>query len=119
MSRQLKQHEKNPEKHPKYNDEWKLFWNKRYKELQSEGKDPSKHDFKPEWIVFWNKRMLELHNAEVKSKKDALKRRLGLPEEPAPISFKIATKKDDRRTADKMVDNEVSTPLLFLFSLIR
>lgn len=27
----LSQHEKNPEKHPKYPEEWKLFWNKRYK----------------------------------------------------------------------------------------
>lgn len=93
MSKQLKQHEKNPEKHPQYNDEWKQFWNRRYKELQSDGKDPNKHDFKPEWIVFWNRRMLELHNGDVKSKKEALRRRLGLPEEPAPICFKIAGRK--------------------------
>lgn len=93
MSKQLKQHEKNPEKHPQYNDEWKQFWNRRYKELQAEGKDPNKHDFKPEWILFWNKRMLELHNNDVKAKKDALRRRLGLPEEPAPICFKITGKK--------------------------
>lgn len=76
MSKVLKQHEKNPEKHPQYNEEWKKFWNRRYKELQAEGKDASKHDFKPEWIVFWNKRMVELHNTEVKVKKDALRKRL-------------------------------------------
>jgi hypothetical protein len=34
----LKYHEKNPEKHPLYPEEWKLFWNRRYKELQAEGK---------------------------------------------------------------------------------
>jgi len=28
---ELKFHEKNPEKHPKYPEEWKLFWNRRYK----------------------------------------------------------------------------------------
>lgn len=93
MMKQLKQHEKNPEKHPQYNDEWKQFWNRRYKELQMEGQDPNKHDFKPEWIVFWNKRMSELHNNDVKLKKDALRKRLGLPEEPAPICFKITGKK--------------------------
>lgn len=75
MAKTLKQHEKNPEKHPQYNDEWKKFWNRRYKELQAEGKDASKHDFKPEWILFWNKRMVELHNDEVKVKKEALRKR--------------------------------------------
>lgn len=29
------EHEKNPENHPLYPDEWKLFWNRRYKELQA------------------------------------------------------------------------------------
>ncbi|EFA08005.2 uncharacterized protein CG7065 homolog isoform X1 [Tribolium castaneum] len=93
MERVLKNHKKNPEKHPQYNDEWKKFWNKRYKELQAEGKDVSTHDFKPEWIEFWNKRMIELHHEEVKVKKEALRKRLGLPEEPSPISFKIVGKK--------------------------
>lgn len=90
MERILKQHKKNPEKHPQYNDEWKKFWNRRYKELQGEGKDVSNHDFKPEWIEFWNKRMIELHQDEIKAKKDSLRKRLGLPDEPAPISFKIS-----------------------------
>lgn len=31
----LKEHEKNPEKHPLYPEEWKKFWNRRYKELQA------------------------------------------------------------------------------------
>lgn len=110
MSKQLKQHEKNPEKHPQYNDEWKQFWNRRYKELQAEGKDPNKYDFKPEWIVFWNKRMLELHNNEVKAKKEALRRRLGLPEEPAPICFRITGKKKLNETgASYNIDNNKPT----------
>lgn len=61
----------------------------RYKELQGEGKNPSNHDFKPEWIKVWNERMLELHTAEIKSRKQALRKRLGLPDEQASISFKI------------------------------
>ncbi|KAK5641720.1 hypothetical protein RI129_010267 [Pyrocoelia pectoralis] len=93
MDRILKQHVKNPEKHPQYNEEWKKHWNKRYKELQAEGKNVTTYDFKPGWIEFWNKRLLELHHAEVKTKKDALRKRLGLPDEPAPICFKITGKK--------------------------
>lgn len=31
----LAYHEKNPEKHPLYPEEWKKFWNKRYKEIQA------------------------------------------------------------------------------------
>ena len=47
----------------------------RYKELQSEGKDASKYDFKPEWIVYWNEKIVELHKQEVKSKIEALRKR--------------------------------------------
>lgn len=92
MERVLTQHKKNPEKHSQYNDEWKKFWNKRYKELQTEGKDVTSHDFKPEWIIFWSGRMQELHQEEIKNKKEALRKRLGLPDEPSPISFKIKKK---------------------------
>lgn len=74
----LKYHEKNPEKHPLYPEEWKIFWNKRYKELQAEGKDPNTHDFKPEWIDFWDKRMKELHDSELLEKKKQLKDRLDI-----------------------------------------
>ncbi|KAK4873891.1 hypothetical protein RN001_013251 [Aquatica leii] len=104
MDRVLKQHEKNPEKHPQYNEEWKQFWNKRYKELQAAGKDASNYDFKPDWIKFWNKRMIEIHNSEVKVKKDALRKRLSLPEEPAPICFKITGKKKPSKEADVKVE---------------
>ncbi|CAH1993711.1 unnamed protein product [Acanthoscelides obtectus] len=88
MAETLKKHEKNPEKHPNYNEEWKKFWNRRYKELQATGVDASKYDFKPEWIEFWNRRMVELHSDEVRAKKEALRRRLAL-DEIAPIKFKI------------------------------
>uniref|UniRef100_A0A2A4K611 Uncharacterized protein n=1 Tax=Heliothis virescens TaxID=7102 RepID=A0A2A4K611_HELVI len=74
----LAYHEKNPEKHPLYPEEWKKFWNRRYKEIQAEGKDPSKHDFKPEWIVFWTARMKELHEEELRIEVNEIYRRMCL-----------------------------------------
>lgn len=62
-----------------YPEEWKNFWNRRYKELQTENKDPSQHDFKPEWIVFWIQRMKQLHNYDVDMKKKEIRLVLGLP----------------------------------------
>ncbi|KAK6627910.1 hypothetical protein RUM44_010392 [Polyplax serrata] len=80
MAKTLKGYKKNPEKHPLYPEEWKKFWNRRYKELTAEGIDASKHDFKPEWIKFWLVRMKELHNEELQMKKDKYKVELGLAE---------------------------------------
>uniref|UniRef100_A0A182VFQ8 C2H2-type domain-containing protein n=1 Tax=Anopheles merus TaxID=30066 RepID=A0A182VFQ8_ANOME len=81
LEKQLKDHEKNPEKHPLYSEEWKKFWNRRYKELQAEKKDPAKHNFKPEWIEFWTKRMKELHDEEVARKKEEIRTKMNLPAE--------------------------------------
>lgn len=80
MAKILKGYEKNPEKHPSYPEEWKKFWNRRYKELTAEGIDASKHDFKPEWIKFWTVRMKELHNEELRMKKEKYRSELGLPD---------------------------------------
>lgn len=44
----------------------------------TEGKDPSKHDFKPEWIVYWTARMKELHEEELRTTVTELYRRLRL-----------------------------------------
>lgn len=75
-------YEKTPEKHPHYPEEWKKFWNRRYKELQAEKKhDPNKYDYKPEWIIFWTKRMKDMFNVEVEKKKKEIKVKLGLPED--------------------------------------
>lgn len=81
IEKSYKEHEKNPEKHPSYPEEWKKFWNKRYKELQSEKKDPSKHDFKPEWIVFWTKRIKELQESDIERKKQEIRKKLNLPDD--------------------------------------
>ncbi|XP_050068181.1 uncharacterized protein CG7065-like [Anopheles maculipalpis] len=81
LTKQLKEYEKNPEKHPLYSEEWKKFWNRRYKELQAEKKDPQKHNFKPEWIEFWTKRMKDLHDEDVARKKDEIRTKMNLPVE--------------------------------------
>ncbi|KAL1489168.1 hypothetical protein ABEB36_014107 [Hypothenemus hampei] len=109
IEKTLKQYEKNPEKHPKYNDEWKLFWNRRYKELQLEGRDVSKYDFKPEWIQFWGKRMKELSKDELKIRKDGLRKRLGLGDEPAPISFRINAPSNKLRLKEQ--NNKPKVPI--------
>ena len=41
-------YETQPENHPQYEVEWKLFWQRRFMELKNEGKDPTQHNFKPE-----------------------------------------------------------------------
>lgn len=76
MEKKLKYHEKNPENHPLYPDEWKKFWNRRFKELQMEGKDTNTYDFKPEWILSWSKRMQEIHDEEINEKIDKLKSKI-------------------------------------------
>lgn len=35
LENKLKDREKNPETHPLYSEEWRKFWNRRYKELQA------------------------------------------------------------------------------------
>ncbi|XP_063708064.1 uncharacterized protein CG7065-like [Culicoides brevitarsis] len=68
LKRLNKEYLKNPERHPEYNDEWKRFWNRRFKEVQKEGKDPSKYDFKPDWIEYWSARMKELFDEDIDRK---------------------------------------------------
>lgn len=76
MEKKLSYHEKNPENHPMYPDEWKKFWNRRFKELQIEGKDPNTYDFKPEWILSWSKRMQEIHDEEINERIEKLKHKI-------------------------------------------
>ncbi|XP_075238657.1 uncharacterized protein CG7065-like isoform X2 [Lycorma delicatula] len=108
----LKYYEKNPEKHPQYPEEWKVFWNRRYKELQTEGKDPAKHDFKPEWITFWNKRMKEIHDEEFKNGKEKLREKIGLNEEDMKkkeSDCQLTDNKPDERMKDVTVDDIKNT----------
>lgn len=34
LEKQRLEYDESPENHPLYPDEWKIFWNRRYKELQ-------------------------------------------------------------------------------------
>ncbi|XP_052753659.1 uncharacterized protein CG7065-like isoform X2 [Galleria mellonella] len=97
----LAYHEKNPEKHPLYPEEWKKFWNRRYKEIQAQGKDPSKHDFKPEWIVYWTGRMKELHDEELKIQVLELYRKMCLtPPDMTRLSPEPHKSQERRRSPD-------------------
>ena len=58
VARKRETYEKRPEDHPKYAQEWKSFWERRYRELQFEGRNPNNHDFKSEWIPYWTKQTL-------------------------------------------------------------
>ncbi|KAH8237685.1 hypothetical protein KR038_006615 [Drosophila bunnanda] len=75
-------YETNPEKHPDYPDEWKQFWNRRYKQLQEEKKcDPNLYDYKPEWISYWKDRRIELFDIAVNKIKKELKEKFKLGDE--------------------------------------
>uniref|UniRef100_A0A6P4F430 Uncharacterized protein CG7065-like n=1 Tax=Drosophila rhopaloa TaxID=1041015 RepID=A0A6P4F430_DRORH len=75
-------YESNPEKHPDYPDEWKQFWNRRYKQLQEEKNcDPNQYDYKPEWISYWKDRRIELFNISVNKIKKDLKEKFKLGDE--------------------------------------
>lgn len=79
---ETEQYEANPEKHPDYSEEWKQFWNRRYKQLQEEKKcDPNSYDYKPEWISYWKDRRVELFNISVNKIKKDLKEKFKLGDE--------------------------------------
>lgn len=121
MDNKLKYFRERPEKHPQYSEEWKNFWNRRYKEIQQSGKDPNSYDFKPEWIIFWDERMKQLHEEELNAKKEELKSLL--PEEekgpssdlqdispPTPESQKDVTVDDIKNTWKALTGSDIKAP---------
>lgn len=110
LVKKLKDFEKNPEKHPMYPDEWKKFWNRRYKELQQQKKDPNNYDYKPEWIVFWTRRMRELHDKDLEKKRVELKLKLGLPPDGEEMTdalksqYKVDNPKSKSNTVEQVID---------------
>ncbi|XP_066907915.1 uncharacterized protein CG7065 [Halyomorpha halys] len=121
MDNKLKYFRERPEKHPQYSEEWKNFWNRRYKEIQQSGKDPNSYDFKPEWIIFWDERMKKLHEDELIAKKEELKSLL--PEEekgpssdlqdispPTPESQKDITVDDIKNTWKALTGSDIKAP---------
>lgn len=74
--------QENPEEHPQYAEEWRIFYEKRYRELATtESSDPVTHDYKPEWVDIWMTRMQELKIAEFESREKGIRIKLGMTKE--------------------------------------
>ena len=71
-------YDKRPEDHPQYPEEWRIFWEKRYKDLQAQGKDADNYDYKPDWIPYWAKKSEELYHEEIHIKTRDLLEKYGL-----------------------------------------
>ena len=98
IAKRREMYEKRPEDHPKYAAEWKHFWEKRYKELQSQGRDPGNHDFKAEWIPYWTKHVANLFDTEVLDKTNDLMKKFNLTSvaEPKREDFKQVQRRRSR-----------------------
>lgn len=124
MEKELKQNEKNPKKHPKYSEEWKLFWIRRYKQLILEGKNANDHDYEPEWVEYWKKRMKELHDKEVEKIKVDEAKKIGLtPESVKNVPSYFENLTDDEfkyllRNFMDLTNNEKSHLIAFLNPLL-
>ena len=70
-----------PEDHPQYAFEWKLFYQRRFIELQNEGKDAKAHGYTAEWKLFWQKRVNQLDEGNIQAKKNELKIKYQLMED--------------------------------------
>ena len=103
VQRKKEIYDKRPEDHPDYPEEWRLFWEKRYKELQAQGKDADNHDYKTEWIPYWGKRVQEIYEAEIKVKTESMlhKYELQSADEPKKENF---PEKSAKCTADTEKD---------------
>ena len=100
-------YDKRPEDHPDYANEWQTFWEKRYRELQLQRKDPENHDYKSEWIVHWANRVEALFRNEVRDKTSDLLRQFDLnsKEEPRREDFGEDPFKSYMDDYEKMVGN--------------
>ncbi|XP_021950607.1 uncharacterized protein LOC110847881 isoform X2 [Folsomia candida] len=64
-----------PEEHPRYANEWTEFWERRYQEVEKEGKDPDTYNYVVEWKDFWSKRLNFLLQEEADEKIREIKRK--------------------------------------------
>ena len=85
--------DKRPEDHPQYPEEWRIFWEKRYQEVQAEGKNADQYDYKPDWIPYWAKKVDELYQNEIKTKTQDLLNKFDLRTEKEPIRVDDSVKK--------------------------
>ncbi|KAJ6630198.1 hypothetical protein Bhyg_16713, partial [Pseudolycoriella hygida] len=82
----LQEYEKYPEKHPMYPSEWKRYWGRRSKELESKGIDPLTFDFSAEWSKYWIRRLRDLYDDEIALKKFEIRKKLKLSPDYYPAS---------------------------------
>merc|ERR1719150_572488 len=96
-------YDKRPEDHPQYPEEWRIFWEKRYKDLQAQGKDADNYDYKPDWIPYWAKKSEELYHEEIHIKTRDLLEKYGLKtgDEPNREQF---MREFDRGKGDRDID---------------
>ena len=84
INRKREIYDKRPEDHPDYPEEWKKFWEKRYRELMVQGMDPDRHDYKAEWIPHWGRKVAEIFRMELDAKTSQLLRRYNLRDGSEP-----------------------------------
>lgn len=78
LQESFKDYERNPQQHPMYVKEWKMFWSRKFKEVLEKGKDANSYDYIPEWTAFWNERVQDLHRMDVEKVKEELRKQFGL-----------------------------------------
>ena len=112
-------YDKRPEDHPQYPEEWRIFWEKRYQEIQSQGKNPDNYDYKPDWIPYWAKKVEDLYRNEIRTKTQDLLKKFNLKTEAEPIrvneSDKRAKYEEDVNRRGKFIFI-LSNQLVFFFS---
>ena len=81
--------DKRPEDHPQYPEEWRIFWEKRYQEIQAQGKNADAYDYKPDWIPYWKRKVEDLYRTEVRVKTQDLMKKFNLKsdQEPKRVDF--------------------------------
>jgi len=89
-------YDKRPEDHPAYPEEWKLFWERRYKELLEQGRDTDNHDYKTEWIPHWAKRVNAIFDEEAKQSTAELLSQFNLETAEEPLKANFEQRRDQR-----------------------
>jgi hypothetical protein len=64
MKTELKQNLKNPENHPKYEEEWRKFYVERSRNVTQVSKQPD-NNLTKDWIKYWPQRMVHMYNEDV------------------------------------------------------
>lgn len=72
INMKYREYEDNPEKHPRYYQEWLKFYEILHMQLLANKIDPRTYNYKPEWVDFWMPRMKKLKLAEFQKKEDEI-----------------------------------------------